>query len=166
MNIQSAIKKGLVVLIILIAANVADAGDFQEKMLRTIAMVESHDGKYLEHAPLNAGMHKNPAIGRYGLTLPMIKDAIKLDKDLAKYSWILSAEYETVKNTMIANPKIGKDIASSHLKRLRKHFGDSPKLLGHAWLSGIVGTKRAIKEGKSIKEHWHVRKIISVFNEI
>ena len=144
------------------------ASDFKQKMQRTIAAVESGNNHLVTHAPLSGPMHQGTsAIGRYGLTPAMIKDTIKLNpKKLGHLEHFHELGYEDMKAEMQKNPQYGHDIASAHLDRLIKIFGNNPKAIGFAWLSGITGTKKAIKNGKDLSSHWHVTKIMKEFNKV
>jgi hypothetical protein len=140
---------------------------FSDKMLRAIAQVESSGGKNVSHQPLSEdSIHQGTrAIGKFGLTPVLIQETVNLNKDLGKkYPHIKNASIHEVEGHM--SPEIEKEIAKTHLQRLRTHFGDNPAAIGMAWLNGITGTKRAISQGKNLEDHWHVKKILGSLDKI
>lgn len=139
--------------------------DFHGKMLRTIASVESNDGKNTQHAEVNNSMHSSSAYGKYGLMPVTIKETIKRDPKFDKHRQAVDLPDSDIHGYMDKNPRLENEIAASHLNRLRSHFGDNAEHIGAAWLSGIVGTKRMISRGVDLKNHWHVQKILRSFNE-
>lgn len=131
------------------------------KMLRTIASVESSKGKNQEHKPASQGIHGGEAAyGKYGLMPNTIRETIKLNRDLqGKHKKALSLKGDDLHHYMEDNPGLEDDIASRHLKRLEHHFGQDPEKIGYSWLNGIKGGYDAKKQKKDIKNHWHVVKI-------
>ncbi len=137
-----------------------------QKMLRTIASVESSGGKFMHHRQLG-GMHQGEsAYGKYGLTPIVIRETVKMNPDLkTKYGRAASLEGNDLKHFMQDNPGLEDKVAEKHLARLEHHFGKDPAKLGYAWLEGIKGTYKASKEPKVIDEHWHVKKIKDAYKE-
>jgi hypothetical protein len=64
---------------------------------------------------------------------------------------------------MNKNPGLEKQIAEAHYDRLSKQFGDDPKKIGYAWLNGITGTHRAVKENRPLDKHFYVKKILKAY---
>lgn len=141
--------------------------DFHEKMLRTVASVESGGGINYNHETVRRGLNAGTrAIGSYGLMPLTVKEIVKGNPNLSKkYGHIIPMAPDQVKNELEKSPKVQHEIASTHLSRLTKIFGNNPAAIGMAWLRGIEGTKRAIKGGENIKDHWHVKKILKQFNK-
>lgn len=141
-------------------------GYTRDKMLRTIASVESSGGKFMHHRQLG-GIHEGEsAYGKYGLTPVIIRETVKLNPDLKqKHGKALALEGDDLKHYMQDNPGLEEHIADKHLARLEHHFGKDPAKLGYAWLQGIKGTYKASKEPNKIDEHWHVAKIKNAYKE-
>jgi len=136
------------------------------RMLRTIAQVESSGGKFANHRMLG-GMHNGEsAYGKYGLTPVVIRETVRMNKDLkGKYGKVQNLEGQNLHHYMQDNPGLEDQIASKHLSRLEHHFGKDPAKLGFAWLEGIRGTYKAVKENKDINSHWHVSKIKNAYGK-
>jgi len=139
--------------------------------LSSISDVESSGGKNVNHQPLpKNGLHQGEsAFGSYGLTPLLIRETIKKHPDLmSKYSHLSNYKGQLFHEGMSAANKDGgleREIASRHYDRLAKQFGHSPAKIGYAWLNGVTGTHRAIKKGKDINSHWHVKKIMNAYNK-
>jgi 2'-5' RNA ligase len=135
-----------------------------QKMLHTIAQVESSGGKFANHRALG-GMHEGEkAYGKYGLTPVVIRETIKMHPELKKkHQKAVLLEGDDLHRYMQDNPGLEDSVAQRHLKRLEHHFGQDPAKIGYAWLQGITGTYQASKENKDIHGHWHVRKIKTYF---
>jgi GNAT superfamily N-acetyltransferase len=136
--------------------------EFAEKMLAAIKEVETSGGTNVNHKPIVGGMHDgHAAYGRYGLMPITIKETAQLDPEIAQQHPDLGRlKEDKVHDYMKANPELGPKIARSHLNRLRSHFGDDPRKIGYAWLNGITGTKQALRSGKDLSGHWHVKKVM------
>jgi GNAT superfamily N-acetyltransferase len=142
--------------------------DFHTKMLQTISQVESSGGRNVAHAKLPSdGIHRGTrAFGKYGLTPVLIQETVRRNKKLLeKHPKLSSMDLNQINSYMKKNPELEHEIASSHLNRLRQHFGDDPAKIGYAWLQGITGTKKAINEKKPIQDHWHVKKILNSYEK-
>lgn len=137
------------------------------KMLHTIAEVESSGGKYMNHRQLAGPIHTGErAFGKYGLTPDIIRETVRLNHDLkSKYAKATHLKGDDMHRFMQDNPSLEHVVAQKHLARLEHHFGQSPHKIGYAWLQGITGTNQALKEGKDIKSHWHVAKILDAFKK-
>jgi len=139
--------------------------DFNSKMLRTIATVESSGGKDIDHDPVMSVGQKQKAYGKYGLLPTTIKETVNLDPSLKGHKNVLKMNNDQVNDYMSKNPGLEDIVARSHVNRLTRHFGNDPAKIGAAWLNGITGTKNAIKQGKDLKNHFHVKKILSAFKD-
>jgi hypothetical protein len=138
---------------------------FKAKMLRTIASVESSNGRNTGHETVEAGLNAgHKAYGKYGLMPLTIKDTMLKDPRFKGHN-VAPLDETQLGAYMDQNPGLEDQVARAHLKRLRQHFGDDPAKIGYAWLNGVTGTHRALKAGKPIRDHWHVKKILSAFNE-
>lgn len=132
-----------------------------KKMLNTISSVESSGGKFINHRQLNGPIHQGEkAFGKYGLTPAIIRETVRMTPGLKKqYAKLSHLHGDDMNRFMQDNPVLEDKVAEQHLKRLEHHFGHDPAKIGYAWLEGITGTNKAIKEKKNIGEHWHVKKI-------
>lgn len=137
-----------------------------KKMLHTIAQVESSNGKQQNHKELGGMHHGEHAFGKYGMTPHVIRDTIKMHKDLKdKHQKVANLRGENFHRYMKDNPELEDKVAERHLKRLEHHFGGDPVKLSHAWLNGISGTNKAIKEKKDLSHHWHVIKAKKAYSK-
>lgn len=134
------------------------------KMLRAIASVESNNGLNQDHKMLT-GMHSGEkAFGKYGLTPTVIRETIKMNRDLnSKYGKATKLQGQDIHNFMHDNPGLEDAVANKHLSRLEHHFGNDPSKIGYAWLNGVSGTYKAGKENKDISKHWHVKKVTDAY---
>ena len=129
----------------------------RKEMLRTIAAVESHSGKYTDHKVTSSG---EQAFGKYGLMPNTIHETIRLNPDLkAKYGKAANLEGQDLQHFMKDNHGLEDAIAEKHVARLEHHFGQNPSAIGYGWLNGISGTYKAQKTKQNINNHWHVVKI-------
>jgi len=140
---------------------------FKHKMLRTIASVETSSGQNLNHETVDRGLNRgHKAYGKYGLMPITIKEVLTKDPQFKNHFHAAQKlEGNQVHAYMQKNPGLEDQVARSHLRRLRAKFGDDPAKIGYAWLNGVTGTNKAIKNGTPIKDHWHVKKILNAFNE-
>ena len=136
-------------------------------MLNTIAAVESQKGKYTNHKQIKNGLSAgSSAYGKYGLTEPTIRDTISMHPELKqKHGKATKLKGNDLKNYLHDNPGLEDAIAEKHLSRLEHHFGRNPASIGHAWISGISGTNKALKQGQDINKHWHVMKINDAYSK-
>lgn len=131
------------------------------RMLNTIASVESQHGKFENHKPTKTGER---AIGKYALMPDTIRDTIHMNHDLRlKHGKAMNLRGDDMRRYMEDNPGLEDTLAQKHLSRLEHHFGQNPEKIGYAWLEGVRGTYRADKEKKDIKNHWHVKKITDAY---
>lgn len=134
-------------------------GYTHEKMLRTISDVESSGGKFANHRMLG-GMHgEERAYGKYGLTPHVIRETIKMHRDLSGHKKASNLQGDDLHHYMQDNPGLEDQIASRHLRRLEHHFGQDPVKIGYGWLNGITGTYKAGRNKEDLDNHWHVLKI-------
>lgn len=137
-----------------------------QEMLRTIASVESNNGKFENHKPLGGINAGDSAYGKYALTPNTIRETIGLNHDLkSKHGKALRLQGPELARYMSDNKGLEDTIADKHLARLEHHFGQNPSDLGYAWLQGIRGTYKAKKENKDINSHWHVKKINGAYGK-
>jgi len=132
-----------------------------ERMLATIADVESTGGKFTSHRKMSGPIHEGErAFGKYGLTPSTVRETVRINPDLKqKYGKAQHLKGDDMHRFLQDNPHLEDKIASRHLARLEHHFGQDPAKIGFGWLNGISGTHKAIKENKNISSHWHVQKI-------
>ncbi len=132
----------------------------RNKMLRTLASVESSGGKDVSHKPIKTKRGIEYAYGKYGLGPDTIRDTIKMHKDLRQtHGKAMALSGKDLVRYMQDNPHLEEDIAQRHVARVEHHFGKNPAHIGYAWLNGIKGTYKARRKGKNIDAHWHVKKI-------
>lgn len=133
-------------------------------MLRSIAQVESTGGKFTDHAELG-GMHSGEkAFGKYGLTPVVIRETIKMNRDLkTKHGKAALLNGQDLHNYMQDNPGLEDQVADKHLTRLEHHFGENKSQIAYGWLNGISGTYKAKKQNKNFDEHWHVVKVNAAY---
>lgn len=130
-----------------------------DHMLRTIADVESNNGKNTNHKPSASG---SVAYGKYGLMPDTIRETINMNHGLkSKYGKATILSGDQLSNFMRDNPGLEDAIAKQHLKRLERHFGQDPQKIGFSWYNGISGTNKAVKNKQDIGNHFHVKKIMS-----
>lgn len=138
-----------------------------ERMLRTIAQVESSGGKFTNHRMIGGKADGKEAFGKYGLMPDTIRETINMDRGLKnKYGKAERLKGPDLTHFMQDNPGLEDKIAERHLSRLEHHFGHDPAKLGFAWLEGINGTYKAEKEKKDIQDHWHVKKIRDAYGRM
>lgn len=134
-----------------------------DRMLKTIASVESSGGQNTNHKRLKSG---DQAYGKYALTPNIIRETIHLHPELKhKHEKAMILRGQQLNNYMRDNPGLEDAIAKQHLKRLEKHFGQNPQKIGYAWLEGIRGTYKAQQNKQDISKHWHVMKISNAYNQ-
>jgi hypothetical protein len=131
------------------------------RMLNTIESVESNHGKYTEHEGVGGTMHHGEhAFGRFGLMPQTIRETIQMHSDLrGKHAKALNLKGDDMRRYMEDNPGLENAVAQKHLQRLEHHFGKDPAKIGYAWLQGVRGTYKALKNKADINSHWHVKKI-------
>lgn len=139
----------------------------RQHMLRTIANVESSGGKDTNHGEIEHGLSAGQkAFGKYGLTPVVIRETIKMNRDLkSKYGKASRLDGKDLANYMHDNPGLEDQVANKHLARLEHHFGNNTSEIGYAWLNGVSGTYKAKKEHKDIENHWHVKKIKDAYKK-
>jgi hypothetical protein len=140
----------------------------KDHILNAISTVESSGGKNTEHERLPAdSIHQGErAYGSYGLTPLLMRETIGQHKDLArKYNKLQNLKGTDFHEQMKEHPELEKVIASRHYDRLAKKFGHDPAKIGFAWLNGITGTMKAVKNNTDINNHWHVMKIMDAYKK-
>ena len=137
-----------------------------KKMLHTIASVETENGKNMQHKPVGGIHGGESAFGKYGLMPNTIRETIGMNHDLKqKHKQALNLKGDDMRRYMEDNPGLEDAVAAKHLARLEHHFGKDPAKIGYAWLEGIRGTYKAMKEKKDIENHWHVTKIRAAYGK-
>jgi hypothetical protein len=136
--------------------------------LRSIAEVESRGGKDTKHKIVMTGANAGSrAIGSYGLMPLTIKDIVSKTPELkSKYGATLGHSDSQLQNYMLKNPQFEKDVASAHYDNLNRAFKGNLNHIAYAWLNGKQGTINAIKSGKPIENHWHVKKVANARGKI
>lgn len=130
-------------------------GYSHDRMLNAISQIESSGGKNINHKPTSAGT----AYGKWALMPNTIKETIKLNPKLRReHSKILNLQNKDLNRYMQDNPKLERELASTHLKRLEHHFGNNSNAIAFSWNQGITGTNRALNEKKDITSHPYVQK--------
>ena len=138
------------------------SGYSTQRMLRTIANVESGGGQHEQHRPTSHGT----AYGKYALMPNTIRDTIKMNPDLSvKHKKATMLHGSDLNRYMQDNPGLEDSIAEKHVKRLEHHFGQNPSDIGFAWLNGVSGTYKAKKDKQDINSHWHVKKIRDAYGK-
>jgi hypothetical protein len=134
----------------------------RELHLKTIRTVESNDGQNTKHALVTTGLNANSyAYGRYGLMPITIKETVRIfPKQFKHHKSIQNLTSQEVHEYMERHPGLEQKIAEAHYDRLAKIFGQKLHLISYAWFQGITKTKRDLKAGVDIKEHWHVSKTL------
>jgi hypothetical protein len=150
------------------ASQQAKADPFGEKMIRAISSVESNNGQNTKHKVMENGLNRgSAAYGQYGLMPITARETARLNPEIHKKHPTLAAlPNKDVAAYMDKNPGLEDEISQSHLKRLRKIFGDDPNKLAYAWIQGIQGAKDAIAQNKDIKSHWHVSKVRNALKQL
>jgi hypothetical protein len=150
------------------AAPVQPINRRKDRILNSIMDVESSGGKDTKHAKLpKESIHQGErAYGKYGLTPVIIRATIAKNPDLHKeHAAATKLMGDKMHDYMNKHPDLEHQIASKHYDRLVKQFGDNPDKIGYAWLNGITGTWKAIKEKRPLKHHWHVKKILNAYEK-
>ena len=140
----------------------------KERILSSISDVESQGGLRTDHqATSKEGIHQGAkAYGNYGLMPMIIKETIKAHPDLTqKHGDAMQLSGADLHNYMGKHPDLEHEIASRHYDRLSKHFGENPQKIAMAWINGIQGTKKAIKKGVDLDQHWHVIKVKNAYQK-
>jgi len=141
----------------------------KNRILNSISQVESSGGKDTKHARLpSGGIHQGErAYGKYGLTPLLVKETIKMHPDLnKKYGYLTKWKGKLFSEGLDQAKGLEDEIASRHYDRLAEHFGHDVHKIGYGWLNGISGTHKAIKTGKDMKNHWHVKKIRKAYDKL
>lgn len=136
--------------------------NIKHKTLKAIAIVETNDGKNLNHKILP---NLSFAIGKYGLMPDTIKYIIKNDKHFTAFNFLLNSDNKAMAVFCNKNKKITEDFAFAYYDMVVKELNTvDPAYIGYAWLNGIYGTKKILR--KNVTKHWHVKKILVAFNNI
>lgn len=136
--------------------------NIKNKTLKAIAIVETNDGKNLNHKILP---NLSFAIGKYGLMPDTIKYIIKNDRRFTAFNFLLNSNNKAIAAFLNKNKKVTEDFAFSYYDMVVKELNTvDPAYIGYAWLNGIYGTKKILK--KNVTKHWHVKKILIAFNSI
>lgn len=136
------------------------------RMLNAISQVESSGGKNMNHEAVQGSMHHGEkAIGQYGMMPVTIRETLKLNPDLSRaHGKAIKLHGSQLEHYIQDNPGLENQIAQKHLQRLEHHFGNDPAKLGFAWLNGVTGTNKALKNHEDISKHWHVKKVNNAYN--
>ncbi len=138
----------------------------KERILNSIKDVESSGGTRTNHAAPSQPIHSGErAYGSYGLMPLTIRETIKANPAFKPHAEVMKLKGDQLHAYMNKNPDLERQIAEAHYDRLSKQFGDNPDKIGYAWLNGVKGTWRAIKEKRPLKNHWHVKKILRAYDK-
>lgn len=145
----------------------SQADQFSGRMLNAISSVESSGGKNTNHAAIPGKMHNGEhAFGSYGLTPVVIRETLKLNPSLKReHARALALQGDDMAHYIQDNPGLEKEIAARHLHRLEHHFGQDPAKIGMAWLDGITGTSKKLKQGVDPNTHWHAAKVANAYKK-
>ena len=137
-------------------------------ILNAIKEVESAGGKNIKHKTVKKGLNKGMySRSEYGLMPLTIKDTINGNGRLQKkYGNLLTLKGDKFHEEYRKHPNIEKELASRHYDQIAKNFGHDLHKIAYAWLNGISGTKKAVKNGKDIKNHWHVKKVKKAYDNL
>lgn len=137
----------------------------KDKTLRAISSVESGNNPDAKHHLMSVGLNKGTrALGSYGLMPLTIKETIKKDPELNKrYGHIVGLNGELFNAVVKDEPQLEHKVASKLYDNLAQKFGHHPERIGHAWFNGVSGTVNALKQGKDLNRHWHVKKIMKEY---
>jgi hypothetical protein len=137
----------------------------KERILSSIMDVESSNGKNTKHKSMPlASLHRGEsAYGNYGLMPLIIRETIKKNPSLKAHAAAQNLTGDKMHEYMNKNPGLEKQIAEAHYDRLAKQFGDNPQKIGYAWLNGVAGTHKAIKENRPLDKHFYVKRILKAY---
>lgn len=160
--------------VLLLSLNVFSISPEKELNLKAIRIVESNDGENTEHLSINSE-DVGTAIGKYGITPILIQDIVLRNKE--KYNnfkhLIGNNALETgklaTKFRQLSPSKWSKFedmLVRDYYNRIVREFGENLNIIAYAWLNGIGGTKIALKNGKDIDNHWHVKKVVEAKKQL
>lgn len=138
----------------------------KERILSSIMDVESSGGKNTNHKamPKDHKLHMGErAYGSYGLMPLVIRETIKKNPTLNAHAAAQHLIGDKMHEYMRKNPTLEKQVAEAHYDRLAKQFGDNPQKIGYAWLNGVAGTYKALKEKRPLDKHFYVKKILKAY---
>ncbi len=139
----------------------------EEPFLKAISAVESSGGLDVAHNP--DPKSGTTAGGMFGFMPRTGYDVLKRNPELrAKYPQLqeaaLSDDHAAFTEALNTDPQLARDLAQDHLKHNKDRLKTKEEL-AYAWLNGVRGTKRAVKQGKNLKEHPYVQKILANYQE-
>jgi len=153
------------------ATELKPESDFDKNALQqAMARVESNEGRNINHEMLSAGQDAGTrAKGHYGFTNSTIKDVIRSSPNLrASQADVLDFDDEQMHNLIYNDqPHLQHHLASQQIDNISRMLHTKrPEHVAHAWLHGVGGTAKALKEGQDINNHWHVKKVMDAYNDI
>lgn len=140
----------------------------KQRILESIMQVESSGGRNTKHKAMpKESLHQGEAAyGSYGLMPLIIRETLKKNPELGKaHAKAINLIGDKMHEYMNKNPGLEKQIAEAHYDRIAKHFGDNPQKIGFAWLNGITGTWRALKENRPLDKHFYVKRILKAYGD-
>jgi len=138
------------------------ANNLKHKTMHAIAVIESGDGKNINHPVLP---DKSFAIGKYALMPQTIRHIIKTHKDLSKYKNLLRFNNHQLKKFLKKHPDISDVLAYKYYDYIVQQLGTNhPMYVSYAWLNGPYKAK--LKLHQNISAHWHVKKFLLVYSSI
>jgi len=132
-----------------------------DRMLDTIAQIESSGGKNFNHAQIKSGMHTGTsAIGTYGLmpnTIQEIANRKRMAGELTpELEQVSKLPPDKMKQTLEANPDLEKAFARKLASEvLKKQPND--EMAAYSWFQGHNKTPQQIKE-ENYQDHDYVKK--------
>ena len=140
----------------------------KERILSSIMHVESTGGVNTKHKAMPAdSLHRGEAAyGSYGLMPLIIRETLKKNPELGKlHQKAIGLTGDKMHEYMNKNPGLEKQIAEAHYDRLAKQFGDNPQKIGYAWLNGVAGTWKALKEKRPLDNHYYVKRLLKAYGD-
>lgn len=133
-----------------------------QKMLRTLAQVESSGGKDTNHEATPQGT----GYGKYALMPNTIHMIVQGHRDLrTKHGKALALNGPQLHQYMDDNKGLEDVIADRYLSHIEHKLGKDPGQNGYAWFQGIKRTKEHKKSGVDIKNHWRTKRVKEAYDK-
>lgn len=132
-----------------------------DSFLQAISMVESSDGKNVNHKRLKNGIHAgDAAVGSYGLMPNTVKNIAGLmDKGHPLRRKYLKMNNEDIEASLSKNPSHQKELASHLATKLHDKFGGDESKMAYSWNQGHNLQPEHFKDShKDYKNHDYVQK--------
>ena len=130
--------------------------------LKSIAHIESSDGKNKDHKRTTAGLNAgDKAAGSTGMMPLMAKETInKVPALKSKYDHLTYLPNDALTEHLNKNPDVEAEIANHHWSRLDRTFGSDQARKAYAWRKGISAAKSATDE--QVASHPYVKKFMKL----